>query len=150
MKHQFCLLLASVAVLASCAKGEYRISGSLKDFKGYGYEVDSVVLYVNGGNVPVTNEERIAAAIVETDSFYITGETYGTKRDRDKTLTGSALWATITVSRAAKAFSTEDEVISFLRKSRKSLFKGVPTTYPSRKSKVICPGSNTTGTRKGI
>lgn len=75
MKHQFCLLLASVAVLASCAKGEYRISGSLKDFRGYGYEVDSVVLYVNGGNVPVANEERIAAAIVETDSFYITGET---------------------------------------------------------------------------
>ena len=76
MKHHFCLLLASVAVLASCAKGEYRISGSLKDFKGYGYEVDSVVLHVDDGNVPVANEERIAAAIVETDSFYITGKTH--------------------------------------------------------------------------
>lgn len=69
MKHQFCLLLASVAVLASCAKGEYRINGSLKDFQGYGYGVDSVVLYVNEG--------RIAAAVVEADSFYIAGETDG-------------------------------------------------------------------------
>lgn len=75
MKHQICLLLASVAVLASCAKGEYRISGSLKDFKGYGYEVDSVVLHVNDGEVSVVNEERIAVATVETDSFYITGKT---------------------------------------------------------------------------
>lgn len=75
MKHQICLLLASVAVLASCAKGEYRISGSLKDFRGYGYEVDSVVLHVNDGEVSVVNEERIAVATVETDSFYITGKT---------------------------------------------------------------------------
>ena len=69
MKHQFCLLLASVAVLASCAKGEYRIGGSLNDFKGYGYNVDSVVLHVNEG--------KIAAAVVEADSFYIVGETDG-------------------------------------------------------------------------
>ena len=69
MKHQFCLLLASVAVLASCAKGEYRISGSLNAFKGYGYNVDSVVLHVNEG--------KIAAAVVEADSFYIVGETDG-------------------------------------------------------------------------
>lgn len=69
MKHHVCLLLAFVAVLASCAKGEYRISGSLNDFKGYGYGVDSVVMHVN--------EDRIAAAVVGTDSFYMAGETDG-------------------------------------------------------------------------
>lgn len=69
MKHQFCLLLASVAVLVSCAKGEYRISGSLNDFKGYGYGVDSVVLSVNG--------ERVSSAVIEEDSFSIAGETSG-------------------------------------------------------------------------
>lgn len=69
MKHQLCLLLASVAVLASCAKGEYRISGSLKDFKGYGYEVDSVVLSVN--------DKRLSSAVIEEDSFSIAGETDG-------------------------------------------------------------------------
>ena len=66
MKHQLCLLLASVAVLASCAKGEYRISGSLKDFRGYGYEVDSVVLSVN--------DDRVSSAVIEEDSFFIAGE----------------------------------------------------------------------------
>lgn len=69
MKHQLCLLLAFVAVLASCAKGEYRISGSLKDFKGYGYEVDSVVLSVN--------DKRLSSAVIEEDSFFIAGEASG-------------------------------------------------------------------------